>query len=250
MLSRLKISQWLAESGSWLAWQGLVGLDVSSTMSAKVPLAVLGSRGFARDFIVDENLTDTLLGQKGGDVRDAMEIFDRDVRSVVEDRKTGVITLRITWKNPETAAAWANLLVEKVNARLREKALAEAERKHQISTWGNCCDEYYLPAAVISRVLEAEMQKMLLARGKDEFAFEIVDRAVVPKHKYRPKVAVLWLGRCRSGRGRGALSCAHAAFLSSEAGCAISFSLRMKIGLNELFAAGLRFLAAAQQLRS
>ena len=45
--------------------------------------------------------------------------------SVDEDKKSGLITLSITWKDPQVAANWANDLVKQLNEQLREQAIDE-----------------------------------------------------------------------------------------------------------------------------
>jgi uncharacterized protein involved in exopolysaccharide biosynthesis len=42
-------------------------------------------------------------------------------------------------------------------------------------------------------LLEAEMQKLLLARGNEEFAFKVIDRAVAPKKPDSPQRALIIL---------------------------------------------------------
>ena len=60
-------------------------------------LAVLKSKDFAREFITDMKLMPVLLkdwkGDKKPDIRDALRIFTQTVRTVNDDRKTGLVTL-------------------------------------------------------------------------------------------------------------------------------------------------------------
>jgi LPS O-antigen subunit length determinant protein (WzzB/FepE family) len=37
------------------------------------------------------------------------------------------------------------------------------------------------------------MQKLLFARGRDEFAFKVIDRAMAPKHRLRPRRTLIVL---------------------------------------------------------
>ncbi len=39
----------------------------------------------------------------------------------------------------------------------------------------------------IGRVLESELQKLMMARGSDEYAFKIIDPAVPPRKRFRPQ---------------------------------------------------------------
>jgi uncharacterized protein involved in exopolysaccharide biosynthesis len=155
------------------------------------PLAVLRSKGYARDFITQEGLMPVLLEgiDSGGappDIRDAVRRFDR-LRSVSEDIKTGVLTLGVRWKDPSLAAQWANAYVMGVNARLRAQALAEAQRNVEYLQKEIAATSIVSLQQSMGRVLEGEMQKLMLARGNDEFAFKVVDPATPPKFRDSPK---------------------------------------------------------------
>ena len=165
------------------------------------PVAVLKSKSFIRQFIDDEKLIPVLLADKWDvatgdwkikgadqpDVRDGVKYFDEKVRTVTEDRKTGLVTLSIQWKNRTDAANWANLLATRLNDRLRAEAIQEAQvsidylQKELINTTSVSLGQS------ISRVLESEMQKMSLARANKEFAFKVVDPAFPPKRRKYPQ---------------------------------------------------------------
>jgi uncharacterized protein involved in exopolysaccharide biosynthesis len=179
---------------------GLMGINLGDSGS-QAPLALLRSRDFIRDYIMDNGLVQVLFaeqwdqaagkwkiakGTEQPDIRDAVDFFDRSIRILAEDKKTGAITLSIRWTNAELAAKWANELAARANAKLQGRALAEANRN--ISYLRGELSSSQIPALQqsISRVLESEMQKMLLAKGADDFAFMIVDRAVAPKRRYKP----------------------------------------------------------------
>lgn len=164
------------------------------------PLAVLKSKSLIASFIETKKLLPVLFSEDWDsgsgnwtsdpedtpDLRDGVMFFDEDLRRVSDDKKSGLITLRVIWTDPETAARWANELVEMANSRLRGQALADAERnvsylQREISAAGVVSLQDSL-----GKVLESEMQKLLLARGNEEFAFKVIDRATPPKKRYRP----------------------------------------------------------------
>jgi uncharacterized protein involved in exopolysaccharide biosynthesis len=171
------------------------------------PLAVLKSKSLVGSYIDSNNLVPIIFAEnwdaKTGswlvdeervpDILDAVSRFDEDVRQISDDKKTGLITLRVVWHDPETAARWANELVQAANARLRAPALADAERnvsylQREIASTGVVTLQESL-----GKVLESEMQKLLLARGNEEFAFKIIDKATPPKKRYRPYRALVLL---------------------------------------------------------
>jgi uncharacterized protein involved in exopolysaccharide biosynthesis len=188
----------------------LAGINISGGVQAQAPVAVLKSRDFAREFINDKKLIPVLYAdewdakaerwkdsnpKKQPDIRDAVKYFDKTVRAVSEDKKTGLVTLSITWTDSNTTAEWANTLVDRINARLREQAIAEAEHNITYLRGEMGATTVASLQQSIGKVLESEMQKLLLARGREEFAFKIIDHATPPKKRIRPqRVIVVILG--------------------------------------------------------
>lgn len=187
----------------------LAGINISGGGGAQAPVAVLKSRDFASDFIRDKNLIpvffadewDAKAGQwknadpkKQPDMRDAVKFFDKTVRAVSEDKKAGLVTLSITWTDPGAAAEWANTLVDRVNSKLREQAQSEAEHNIAYLRGEMAATNVASLQQSIGKVMESEMQKLLLARGRDEFAFKIIDHATPPKKRIRPQRTIVVLG--------------------------------------------------------
>lgn len=184
---------------------GLAGLGLAGTRTAE-PIGVLKSRDFARQFIEDQGLLHVLLAdewdaKKGRwketnprrqpDIRDAIRYFDKQVLSVDEDKKTGLITIAVRWKDAAVAASWANMIVDRLNDQMRSRALAEGEAN--VAYLQKELAEAYLVEVKLplSRLLETELQKVMVARGDKQYAFRIVDRADVPKWRSWPKRRVI-----------------------------------------------------------
>jgi uncharacterized protein involved in exopolysaccharide biosynthesis len=170
----------------------LAGVSVGGGEGSQ-PLAVLKSKDFAREFITDTNITHELLGgttrgKQQPDMRDAVTAFE-GIRSVLEDKKTGLVTISVRWKNADTAALWANELARRVNARLRAEALQEAEINVAYLQKEMAATSVVSLQQSMGRVLEGEMQKLMLARGNEQFAFKVIDPAMPPKFRESPKRA-------------------------------------------------------------
>ncbi len=172
----------------------LAGVSLPSGSNTE-PLAVLRSQGFARGFIESRELTREILEGFGesssDDVRDAVKLFETRVRSVVEEKKAGTVTLSIIWRDPAVAADWANSMIRMLNERQRDKALQEAERNVAYLQKEIANSNVVSLQQSLGRVLEAEMQKLLLARGNDEFAYKVIDPAVAPKDRFSPRRPVI-----------------------------------------------------------
>ena len=199
-------------SGALAQFGGLASLAGISLPGAgeQEPVAVLKSKEFARAFITDLNLMPVFLkdAESSGkplDIRDAVRVFDTSVRTVSEDKKTGLVTLSIRWKDPDTAAEWANLLVQRLNDRLRQQALAESERNVAYLQKEMAATSVVSLQQSMGRVLEGEMQKLMLARGNEEFAFKVIDRATPPKLRESPKRSLIAIVSLLAGGFLGVL---------------------------------------------
>jgi len=121
------------------------------------------------------------------DLRDGVKYFEENVRAVSEDSRSGLVTLSISWTDAELAAEWAMELVSRLNATMRMRALEDAERN--ITYLQSQLESTNIGALrdAVARLLENELQKVMLARGEKEFAFRIVDPAQTPKLRFWPK---------------------------------------------------------------
>lgn len=188
-------------SGQLGGLASLAGITVDGGSTAE-PIAILKSREFARLFIEEYELLPVLLFEDWNpatrswrsadpanwpDIRDALKVFDEEVRAVSEDTKTGMVTLSVNWTEPDLAAQWANLLVRRLNSSMRARALAEAESNIRYLQGELAATSVLTLQQSIGRLLESEMQKLMLARGNDEYAFRIIDPAMIPKERLKPR---------------------------------------------------------------
>ena len=113
-----------------------------------------------------------------------------EILKVSEQRTTGLVTLAVEWTEPEVAADWAGVLVRRLNDRLRERALQEAETNVAYLQSEMGSTTLVTLQESIGRLLESELQKLMLAKGNEEFAFKVLDSAIPPKQRVRPKRAL------------------------------------------------------------
>jgi uncharacterized protein involved in exopolysaccharide biosynthesis len=185
------------------------GLGGANAGDMQVRIATLQSRHLTSTFIREHNLLPELFAERWDSKTSAWQIsngksrapteeeafrrFDRTVRSVTEDRKTGLVSLSIEWSKPQLAAAWANGLVAYTNEYLRARAIAEAQRstvylESELQKTGVMERQQ-----IIYRLIESKTSDIMMANARPEFAFSIVDAAVSPdaNHYVRPKRAIM-----------------------------------------------------------
>jgi uncharacterized protein involved in exopolysaccharide biosynthesis len=121
-----------------------------------------------------------------------MNYFRKDVLNVTENVKTGLVSLTVTWKEPQIAAEWANGLVKLTNDYLRDKAIRDSQRNIDYLN-----DQALKTATVeirtaIFTVMETEIKKEMVAKGSEEYSLKIVDPALAPEKQSFPKPP-LWI---------------------------------------------------------
>lgn len=197
----------LGQLGPLSGLAGLAGISLDGGGRAE-PIAVLRSRDFVRDFIERRQLITTLFADKwdptqrkwkvapdkAPDIRDAVKYFDEEIRRIGDDRKLGLVILTVDWKNARLASEWANQIAVDINAKLRARAIDDAEKsisylREQLAS----TTEIALQQS-ISRLIESQMQNLMVARGNEEYAFRVIDRAHPPKKRFKPERSLLVLG--------------------------------------------------------
>ena len=116
----------------------------------------------------------------------AYRVFDQ-IRRIDKDRKTQMVTVSVSWRDPRIAAQWANGLVEELNSHTRDRARYEAERSRQYLE-GELAKTNVLPMqTTLYRLIENEQKKAMIANVREEYAFRILDRAIPPMERTSPK---------------------------------------------------------------
>jgi len=192
------LSEQLADLSSLVS---LAGINIGSGNSAAEPLAVLTSHDLTARFVEEKNLLPVFFAEKWDaktgrwksgdprdwpDVRDAVRYFESHIRGTQEDKKTGLVTLSVEWTDPKLAAEWANALVERANERMRQRALADAESNVAYLQRELAGTSLVPLQQSVGRLLENELQTVMIARGSKEFAFRVIDRATPPKWRSWP----------------------------------------------------------------
>jgi uncharacterized protein involved in exopolysaccharide biosynthesis len=202
----------LEQLGSALGQLGgiasLAGLGLGSRgQETEEALAVLRSRQFTEHFISDKNLMPVLFANKWDAARGewkvppqkqptpakAFKYFDKKVRTIVQDKKTGLVTLQIDWKSRAAAAEWANELARRLNEEMRTRSINKAESslgylEHELENTTTVATR-----EAIGRLIEGQVKQRMVAHVTQEYAFRIVDRAMAPDadDPVKPKKALL-----------------------------------------------------------
>ena len=178
-------------------FQGLAaiaGIDLQGQDNTAISLATLKGTEFTLDFIHDLKIAPQLFPDRWDDRKNkwklpaptdlqVLKVFDSSIRQIIEDKQTGLITLQITWRDPNTAALWANQMIIRLNEKMRLQAKEESER-----SLAYLDEELKKTASVetgqaISSLIESQMRDVMLANVRKDYAYVIVDPAIVPQEK-------------------------------------------------------------------
>ncbi len=116
--------------------------------------------------------------------------FDEKVREVSEDLKTGLVSVSFTFTEPELAARWVNDYVAMANEEIRLRAIREAQAAvTYLKSEADRTTDMQLKNAIFD-LIQSQMQRIATAKARPEYAFRVIDPAVVPERPSRPRRAL------------------------------------------------------------
>ena len=178
----------------------MAGISIPTSSNIERVLATLETRVFVKKFIEEKNLLPLIFEDNWDksskswiEIEGQEEITSEDgiipLQGAIEvDKdKSGLITLSISWKDPVVAAQWANDLVKQLNEQLREQAISDSKKRVGYLEQELAKTTLQDMRAVLYKLLESEKQKAMLANVNEDFALEVIDPAVAPEIREKPK---------------------------------------------------------------
>jgi uncharacterized protein involved in exopolysaccharide biosynthesis len=170
----------------------LLNVEISSNEIT----AMLTSREFLGRYITENNLLPIIFQKEWDSAKkqwkvekeediptlwDGYKRFNEKILDVTKDAKTNLTILQIDWVDPLQAAEWANGLINKLNELMRQRAIQEAQTTIQYLT-----EELQTTVSIdlklsLNELILIQKAKIVAANVHKQFAFRIIDPAVVPK---------------------------------------------------------------------
>ena len=183
----------------------MAGISIPTDSNVEQVVASLKSRKFLGQYIDVNNLLPVFfediwdlekkvwITTKEGETPSKQKGIDlfKEILLVNEDKKTGLITLSVSWKDPVVAAKWANDLVKQLNEQLRNKAITESKKRIGYLEQELAKTTLQDMRTVLYNLLESEKQKAMLANVNEDFALEVLDPAVAPEVRDKPKRKII-----------------------------------------------------------
>ena len=192
---KIDASSALSQLGGFASMVGVKNTDPSKIERV---LATLETRVFLEKFVEEKNLLPVIFEEFWDSASNSWTLpVDKKpfitadgvnpLRNAIEVDKSSLISLSVSWKDPEVAAQLANDLVKHLNKLLREQAIADSKKKVRYLEQELTKTTLQDMRAVLYRLLGSEKQKAMLANVKEDFALEVIDPAVTPKSRDKPK---------------------------------------------------------------
>lgn len=171
----------------------LAGVNLAANTPGRESRAFLQSRSLVEAFVKRYNLLPELYknAKKPPTMWLAVKKFRDNVLLVKEDTRKGTTTVSVNWTDPDTAARWANDLIALLNELLRHRAIDQAKRNIAYLNQQIAATNIVELQRVMYNLIETETKTLMLANVRVEYAFEVVDPAVAPEIRIRPKRALI-----------------------------------------------------------
>ncbi|TCK18115.1 subunit length determinant protein [Thiogranum longum] len=183
----------------------LAGVNLNRGDKKSESIATLKSRKFNEQFIQDNKLDRILFSDRWDEkserwdvsdkkdeptLWDSYEKFNKQVRTVREDRNTGLVTLSIEWNDPEIAAQWANALVSSINQTLRQQTVETSRQAIAYLQEQLGKTSVVELQQVLHQLIESEMKKIIFANINEAYAFKVIDPATAPEEPFNVRLVM------------------------------------------------------------
>ena len=122
--------------------------------------------------------------------QEAYEFFDKAI-AVSEDKKTGIISLKVDHLSPEIAYQWSLLLIQEVNEYVADMRIKEAQLSIDYLNDQIKITPYPELRALFYELIQQHTQTMMLAKVRPEYALTTLDAPLIPEEKSAPKRSLI-----------------------------------------------------------
>lgn len=120
-------------------------------------------------------------------IYEVVEFFKKEVLSISSDKNSLTYNLSIKWVNPVQARDWANQLVKRVDERLRNDNLQQAQATIDYMNEKLATIELQDIRNIALKTIEENLKKITFAQVQKEYVFKVIDPAIVEEKPVSPK---------------------------------------------------------------
>jgi len=197
----------------------LAGVNIGANGPNVENKAVLESRGLIEEFVKRNDIVPLMKinAKLPNHPWFAVEQFKRNVLDLRDDKMKSTTTVTIDWTDPAVAAQWANGFVALANELLRNRAVRESTQNIGFLNKQIAQTSVVEVQRVMFNLIETETKKLMLATGRTEYAFAVVDPAVPPAVRVSPRRTLIVLSGLLIGGVLGSIVAMILNFRSNRA---------------------------------
>jgi uncharacterized protein involved in exopolysaccharide biosynthesis len=123
---------------------------------------------------------------------DLYNAFEK-ILDIQQDKLTGLVIISVEHKSPVVAKNWVDWLISDLNSHIRETDVKEAQTSVSFLEKQLKQTPIADMQAMFYQLIEKQYQTIMLANVREQYMFKVVDPAVVPQDRERPKRTLLIL---------------------------------------------------------
>ena len=120
----------------------------------------------------------------------AFKAFD-DLFSVSKDKLSGLVTIKMQSEDPQWAAYIANKIIIRLNEYLRNEAILQSDSNIRYLEQEIADTPLVEFKTALYELVESESRNKMFANVNKEYAFKVIDPALVPEQAVKPKRALI-----------------------------------------------------------
>jgi len=120
----------------------------------------------------------------------AFKAFD-DLFSVSKDKLSGLVTIKVQSEDPQWATYIANKIIIRLNEYLRNEAILQSDSNIRYLEQEIADTPLVEFKTALYELVESESRNKMFANVNKEYAFKVIDPALVPEQAVKPKRALI-----------------------------------------------------------
>tara|TARA_B100001175_G_scaffold282080_1_gene260889 strand:- start:188 stop:1105 length:918 start_codon:yes stop_codon:yes gene_type:complete len=106
--------------------------------------------------------------------------------SIIQNKENSFVTISISHKSPHIAKSWLELIVYNINESMRQEDIEFSKTSIAFLNEAQKSENIQSVRDVVSNLLEAQMQTLMLASSNSAYVFKTLDAPLVPEEKSSP----------------------------------------------------------------
>lgn len=115
----------------------------------------------------------------------------KKVLNISQEELTGLVYLSIEHKSPYIAKKWVDIIIYNINESMREIDIQDAQNSIDFLKESNQSVSIQSIKEVVSKLLERQMQTLMLASSNKAYVLKTINSPIVPEEKSGPSRALI-----------------------------------------------------------